>query len=131
MSFYLAHCDLIATDYSNITPDVSITYDSLGRQASVSQANQSKISYTYHPTQLSLDLETIQYDLDHNGSYEFTRVLDRSRHSLNRDTGFQLKDGPTLENQATYTYSPTVGRMASISGGGFQPPSPIYTFSYQ
>ena len=44
---------------------------------------------------------------NHDGTYEFTRVLDRSRDALNRDTGFQRKDGNTIENQATYGYSIT------------------------
>jgi RHS repeat-associated protein len=120
---------LTLIDYSDATPDVSITYDALGRQASVTQTNQSKISYTYDPTNLSLDLETIQYDIDRNGSYEFTRVLDRSRDTLQRDIGFQLKNGTTLENQAIYTYGPTDGRMASIRSG--DTPVPTNTFSYQ
>ena len=74
------------------------------------------------------DTETLQYDLDHNGTYEFTRVLDRSRDSLNRDSGFQLKDGATIENQATYGYSATDGRILNVIGGGDV--SSPQTFSY-
>ena len=44
---------------------------------------------------------------NHDGRYEFTRVLDRSLDALNCDIGFQLKDGNTIENQATYGYSIT------------------------
>ena len=71
----------------------------------------------------------MSYDIDHNGTYEFTRVIDRSRDALLRDSGFQLKDGTTIENQATYGYSPADGRLATISGGGLQPPNQ-FSYSY-
>ena len=120
---------MTSTDYSDATtPDVLITYEPLGRQSTVTQANQSKITSTYDPVTLALDTETIQYDIDHNGTYEFTRLLDRSRDTLNRDNGFQLKDVATLENQATYGYSATDGRLLNVVGGGDV--SSPQTFSY-
>ena len=121
---------LTLTDYSDATPDVAITYEPLGRQSTVTQANQSQITTTYDPAKLNVAAETIRYDLDHDGTYEFTRVLNRSRDSLNRDTGYQLTDGTTRENQAAYGYSITDGRLAAVSGGDFQPPSPANTFTY-
>ena len=93
------------------------------RKSSVTQANQSQTISTYDPANLQLDTETIRYDLDHNGSYEFSRVLDRSRDALNRDSGFQLLAGASIENQATYSYSATDGRLGSVAGassGSFQ-----------
>ena len=108
---------MTSTDYSDATPDVLITYEPLGRQATVTQANQSKISHAYDSANLAPDTETIQYDIDRNSTYEFTRVLDRSRDSLNRDNGFQLKDGTTIENQATYGYHATDGRLSAVIGG--------------
>ena len=120
---------MTSTDYSDATtPDVLITYEPLGRQSTVTQANQSKITSTYDPANLALDTETLQYDIDHNGTYKFTRLLDRSRDSLNRDNGFQLKDGTTIENQATYGYSATEGRLLNVTGGGDV--SSPQTFSY-
>ena len=94
---------LTFTDYNDSTPDVAITYDAYGRKSSVTQANQSQTISTYDPANLQLDTETIRYDLDHNGTYEFARTLDRSRDALNRDSGFQLLAGASIENQATYT----------------------------
>ncbi len=88
---------------------------SVWETATVTQASQSKITYAYDPTNLTIDTETIQYDLDHDGTYEFARVLDRSKDTLTRDTGFQLKDGTTIENQANYGYSATDGRLSQIS----------------
>ncbi|NJR41703.1 MAG: hypothetical protein HC767_02580, partial [Akkermansiaceae bacterium] len=109
-----------------VTPDVVTTYEPLGRPATITQTNQSQIIYAYDPANLTLDTETVKYDIDRNGVYEFTRVLDRSRDSLLRDSGFQLKDGTTIENQASYTYSPTDGRLSSV-GSADVPPTPFPT----
>jgi RHS repeat-associated protein len=121
--------ELASTDYSDATPDVTITYDKLGRQSGVIQANQSRIDYTYDPATLALDTETVAYDLDHDGTADFTRVLDRSRDTLGRDTGWQLKNGTTVENQVGYQYGTTDGRLTSVSGGAFQVPS-LFQYSY-
>ena len=67
-------------------------------------------------------------DPDHNGSYEFSRVLDRSRDPLNRDNGFQLKTGTTVENSASYSYSATDGRIAQISNPLIS--SQLFSYSY-
>jgi RHS repeat-associated protein len=45
----------------------------------------------------------------------FSRVLDRSRDNLGRDTGWELKNGNTIENQVVYGYSATEGRLATVS----------------
>ncbi len=105
---------LTLTDYSDATPDVTQFYDNFGRPVETSNT-VSKSTYTYDPATLAIDTETISYDLDQNGTPDFTRVLDRSRDSLLRDTGFQLKNGSTLENQAAYAYSATDGRLSQIS----------------
>ncbi len=126
-------------DYADTTPDVSMARDRLGRTTTVAQTNQSRVSYTYDPANLRLDLETTDYDLDANGLYEFTRTLDRSRDSLNRDTGFILGSTPVpgvgggapastiVEAQAAYAYSATDGRIAQISN----PQIPNQAFTYQ
>ncbi len=91
----------------------------------------------------ALDTETLQYDIDQNGTYEFLRVLDRSRDTVNRDSGFQMGSTPAsgvpggappldvVEIQTAYAYSPTDGRLQTVSGGGAQPPSPANTSTYQ
>ncbi|MEO8616078.1 MAG: RHS repeat-associated core domain-containing protein [Luteolibacter sp.] len=120
-----------SVDYSDTTPDVAVTYDSLGRRSNVTQTNQSQIAYVYDPTNLRLDTETIRYDFDHNGSYEFTRVIDRSRDTLNRDSGFQLLSGSTVETQAAYQYDPATGRLKKVLGlASSSLPSPEFTYSY-
>jgi YD repeat-containing protein len=112
-----------------LTPDVIIQNDKLGRQETVTQHNQSVIDYTYDPATLVLDTETISYDLDQDGTADFTRVLDRKPTSLGRDTGWQLKNGATIENEASYTYHATTGRLETIGRGDTPVPSE-FTYGY-
>ena len=80
-------------------------------------------AYAYDAN-LRPDTETITLDPDGNGGLPaLTRVLDRSRDTLGRDTGFQILDGTTVENHATYAYSAADGRFASVT-------SPAGTFQY-
>jgi RHS repeat-associated protein len=79
----------------------------------VSSVSQSSVSYTYNPTTLALDTETITYTLP--GQPAFTRVLDRSQDTLGRESGWELKNGATTENSVRYDYSLTDGRLSSIS----------------
>jgi RHS repeat-associated protein len=120
---------LTLTDYSDTTPDVAITYDGYGRQSTVTQASQSRNTYSYNPTNLTLASELVNYDLDHDGTYEFTRTLDRSRDSLLRDSGYSLKTAnSTLETSAAYSYSATDGRISQISNPLI--PNQLFTYSY-
>jgi RHS repeat-associated protein len=81
------------------------------------------------PATLALDTETVSYDLDHDGTADFTRVLDRSQDSLGRHTGWTLQGSAGVppasftEAQATDTYSATTGRLATVANGS-------QTFSY-
>ncbi len=107
---------LTLTDYNDTTPDVTITYDPLGRQESVS-TSVAKSEFTYDPATLAIDTETISYNLDNVPGYEFFRVLDRKPTSQGRDTGFDLKTGSTQENQTSYGYGPTDGRLSTVTNG--------------
>lgn len=116
---------LTLADYNDTTPDVSYTYDTLDRPLTVTQANQSQIEYTYNNL-LQLDKETAKYDIDRNGTYEFTRVLDRSIDSLGRSDGYTLGTpgpGSVTEQSVTYGYSTTNGRFGSVTDG-------THTFTY-
>ena len=115
---------LVSTTYSDDTPDVAVTYDALGRQ--ISQTNGvATTTYSYDGTTLALDAETISYNIDGNPGADFTRVLDRSRDNLGRDTGWQLKDGTTIENSATYTFGSDDGRLSNVANS-----SSNFTYSY-
>lgn len=68
---------------------------------------------------LGIDTETIQYDLDGQAGYEFTRVLDRHDRSVGRDTGWVLNDttdpqNPVTENTVTYGYNSTTGLFETV-----------------
>ncbi len=126
---YTTAGELSTTDYSDTTPDFTITFDKLGRQKSVTNGVATS-TFTYDPATLRPDYETIAYDLNLDGTPDFTRVLDRSQDTLGRNTGFQLKNGTTIENQATYSYSTTDGRLATVIGGGDVSSPQTFTYGY-
>jgi RHS repeat-associated protein len=119
--------ELTTTDYSDSTPDVSIVFDKLGRQQSISNGVATSV-FAYDPATLALDTETITYNLP--GQPAFTRVIDRSRDNLGRDTGYTLRSADVSsapETQATYTYHATTGRLDTIRIGDVSSPQ---TFAY-
>jgi YD repeat-containing protein len=118
---------LTIIDYSDATPDVTTQFDAFGRKTSITQANQSQSIFTHDPVNLAVDTETVSYDIDHNGIYEFTRVFDRAAVSLGRDNGWELKNGSSVDNRTTYGYSPSDGRLSTVGGGGSVSP---LSFSY-
>ena len=83
------------------TPDVAITYDCLGRQTSQSNG-LSTSSFAYDPATLQLDTETLSYDFNGDATPDLVRVLDRSQDGLGRSSGYQLKNGGTIEATASY-----------------------------
>lgn len=114
---YNAAGELTTTDYSDSTPDVAIAFDKLGRKTSVSNGVAQSV-FVYDAATLRLDMETVSYNVDGSPGFEFVRVLDRSNDSLGRDTGWQLKNGTTIENEAAYGYHEATGRLATVAGIG-------------
>ena len=78
-------------------------------------------TYTYDPTTLALDTETIIT----NG---LTRVIDRGRVTLGRDQGWQLLDGSTVENEVEYSYHADHGRLSEISNPQISSTPFAYTY---
>jgi hypothetical protein len=66
--------------------------------------------------------ESIAYDLNADGIPDFNRVLDRSRDTLGRESGWQLKNGATIESAVTYNFDTTA---ASATLPARQDPSPM------
>jgi RHS repeat-associated protein len=119
---------LVSTTYSDNTPDVSITYDALGRQLTQSNGVAKSI-FAYNAGNLQINTETIQYDLDPaTPGYEFTRILDRSQDTLGRDSGWELKNGTTIENSVATTYGSADGRLATVAGASG---SGIFQYGYE
>jgi len=115
---------MIGVDYADDTPDVMIGYDRLGRI--VNQGNGVATSaFTYSASTLLLNSETISYDLNRDGTPELTRQLNRGEDSYLRYTGYQMKDGATIEAQATYGYD-DAGRIDTVNGGSLG----IFTYDY-
>jgi len=124
---------LKTTDYSDTTPDVSISYDRLGRQDSQSNGIATS-SFTYNTGNLQLDTETITYTLP--GQAAFTRVIDRSQDGLNRESGYSLGSAPVpgasggvappYEQEVSYAYSAASGRMETVGS-----PAGNFIYGYQ
>jgi hypothetical protein len=124
---------MISTNYSDTTPDIAISYDCLGRKTSesslLSSVSQSSVSYAYN-SNLQLDTETITYNLPNQSA--FTRVIDRSQDNLSRESGWQLKNNTTPENDVQYLYSTTDGRLATVRRGDIPVPQEFnYTYTAQ
>ncbi|MBK1884429.1 RHS repeat-associated core domain-containing protein [Luteolibacter pohnpeiensis] len=125
------HGLLTTKDYSDDTLDVSIIYDAFGRYEAIKQHDpvteeeRSKVEYVYDPATLAVDTETISYDLNQDGTFEFVRVLDRKAlNSAGHEVGWELKTGATVENEVTYGYHTTSGRLETVEAGA------LGTFNY-
>ncbi len=115
---YNAAGDLTLTDYSDTTPDVSMTYTRFGALESMSDATGTR---------------TIRYNANLQPSAETFpaaffggRILTRSYDSLNRPTGFELGtvSAPAADHRVTYGYD-AAGRLATV-----QDPSRTWTYSF-
>jgi YD repeat-containing protein len=103
---------LESVTYSDDTPAVTYTYDRLGRQKTVSQSTvsglQSAVSFSYNPTTLALETETVVT----GGTLRpvRTNIINRTQDPLGRPTGFSLGS----DYAVTYGYDP-LGRFASLN----------------
>ncbi|MES2982261.1 MAG: RHS repeat-associated core domain-containing protein [Verrucomicrobiota bacterium] len=115
---------MVSTNYSDSTPDITMAYDALGRVTSSSTLVTSS-TFAYNTSNLQLDTETIVYNLDGQPGVDFTRIIDRSQDNLGRESGWQLKNNSTIENEVAYNYGSTDGRLASVNKG-----SDSFSYSY-
>ena len=107
--------DLSELNYSDSTPDVSFTYDRLGRQKT---AESSVSAHTFAYNGLLLDTETII-------SSAGTNVIDRSYDGYGRAAGFDLSD---TSYAVQYGYD-AFGRFNSVSSS-VQSVSSVVNYSY-
>ncbi|MBN1187106.1 MAG: RHS repeat-associated core domain-containing protein [Bacteroidales bacterium] len=96
--------ELTSINYSDATPDVGLSYDRLGRQATITDAVGTR-SFVYNPTSLQLETETI------TGLYNkvITRTYDTS-NIKGRDTGFYIGSGYSV----SYGYEADTGRFKTV-----------------
>jgi RHS repeat-associated protein len=107
---------MVSANYSDSTPDITMAYDAMGRQTTQSNGVATS-TFSYNSSNLQIDTETVVYDLNADNTTDFTRVIDRSQDNLSRESGWQLKDGTTVENEVAYAYGTTDGRLSSVSKG--------------
>lgn len=107
--------DLSAIDYSDSTPDVSFTYDRLGRQKT---AESSVSSHSFSYAILNLQSEIIVTD-------GVTNTISRTHDNLGRPTGFDLSD---MSYSVAYGYT-SLGRFNSVSSS-VESVSSVVNYSY-
>lgn len=115
--------------YNDDTPDVTHTYDALGRRDATVQTDQSKIEYDYDLPTARPDSETISYDLDGDGAWDFTRTLERHRDQYLRLDGLELKDGSSPDYAASYGYD-AAGRIKHADPSFPLPSTPDFSYGY-
>ena len=114
---------LAGITYSDgVTPAVGYSYDRLGRPLEITNTLATS-EFAYDPDDLAPDTETVTYQLP--GQSPFTRILDRRPSDLSRDAGWELKDGATIENQVTYGYHATTGRLETVASA-----TDTFTYGY-
>jgi RHS repeat-associated protein len=114
--------DLTSTDYSDTTPDVSLTYTRFGAQKTVTDATGTR-TFTYTAA-LRPDQE--QLDATYYGSRILTRTYETGGATIGRSTGFLLgvTADPDQDYAVTYAYD-TSGRLSTVTD-----PSSTYTYGY-
>ena len=131
--------DLTEIDYSDATPDVSFTYDRLGRQKT---AASSVSAHEFAYVGLLLDTETIV-------SASGTNIIYRSYDGYGRPIGFDLSDASyavqyaydsfgrfssvtsTFASFAGYSYLPNSDLISGLTVAGGSAPGLSVTRSYE
>lgn len=105
---------------NGLTPTKTFSYDQLDRQVSAATEGVASYQYIYNDqdqvTEEQITIPTV------NGNLE--RSLVRAYDSHGRPTGYQLKNGDTVEQTFSYTYTPT-GQLAGVSADGKE-----FTYDY-
>ncbi len=118
---------LTLTDYSDATPDVTRSYDRLGRLASVTDAIGTR-TFQYVAGKLLLDSETLPpaFITGTAATLQLTRSYQGGTGNPNRYTGYSWKVNGTEQAGVTYTYDSGTGRLSQLVSGG----TPFATYGY-
>ena len=103
---YDAAGSLISVDYSDSTPDISYTRDTLGRPTSITDAAGTR-TLTYNDDS-TLASETLPHILNHGISYVYD--------TLGRRAAMNLNNNGTAIASAAYAYD-GMSRLATVSDG--------------
>lgn len=105
---------------NGMTPAKTYSYDQLDRQVSAAIEGAAAYRYVYNErnqiTEEQITIPTV------NGNLE--RSLIRSYNSHGKPTGYQLKNGDTVEQTVAYTYTP-MGQLAGVTADGKE-----FTYAY-
>ena len=105
---------------NGMTPTKTFAYDQLDRPISAAIEGVAAYQYIYNDqdqiTEEQITIPTV------NGNLE--RSLIRSYDSHGRPTGYQLKNGDTIEQTLSYTYTP-MGQLAGVNADGKE-----FTYAY-
>ena len=107
--------DFASVDFNDATPSRDFGYDRLGRMLTATTANVARSTFSYHPVTLLLQTETIEHDLNGDGTMDFERSLTASRDSLLRTESYSLGNGVPLDTSASFEYETVAGRVKSIT----------------
>jgi RHS repeat-associated protein len=105
---YTPQGQLAFIDYSDLTPDVTYTYNTLGQQATITDGTGTR-NFAYDPTTQTLTQEV------YTGTLNAT--LNRAYDDYTRPTGYALVDptGAAITTAATYAYD-TDGNFHQVQG---------------
>lgn len=123
-SYASATGELAGVDYADSTPDVTYTYDRLGRRTSIADAAGTR-SFAYSATSLELASETLP-----SAFYGNDAAIGRSVDTLGRDAGFAVSLAASTVSSVGYTYD-SYGRFSQVAwsvNGGTQRTG-IYTYA--
>ena len=91
---------LLSVDYADTTPDITYTYDALGRQTSATDA-VGTTTFTY---------DAFGQLLSEQVSGLYSKTLTRHWDAFGRNVGYSVDN----ERKATLTYDPATGRFATM-----------------
>jgi RHS repeat-associated protein len=132
--------DLITVDYSDGTPSVDFVYDRLGRllTSTTDLATQNVLSY--RADNLQVETETVQQDLDGNGTVDFQRSFTRGYDAFQRSTGYSLQSTTGIpavnvpnsspEVGIAYSFEPVAGRLGTVASTSAGAAASSFTYVY-
>ena len=121
---------LLTTDYSDGTPDITNTFDYWGR---LTKAERGGIVWDYTFTESEVNgylvtlpnTETMNLDIDADGTSDFTKTLVRGFDALQRPSSVEVKENEAPASfQTSYAYD-QAGRLATVTSA-----AGAFTYAY-
>ena len=120
----IQHGDLTVTDYSDSTPDVTLTHDRLGRVKTVTDVGARSVAYNF-VSQATNDIYTVStysFGSTNNFAYDtylrlagITNVTLGLNHNYTYDTAGRLATASDRTNNVNYTYHANSSLPATLA----------------